>query len=127
MSHLMLPLCVAIGGATGSLSRYAMTLLISNMCGTTFPYGTWLVNSLGSLLIGFLGFFLTRFFPSPMAAALLITGFLGGFTTFSSFMNETLQFLLSGHYLSAFTYLACQFLTGLFCVFLGYLLASHSW
>ena len=126
MSHFTLPLCVAIGGAAGSLCRYSMTLLLSHMVGTAFPYGTWLVNGLGSLLIGFLGYFLTRLFPSPMAAALLITGFLGGFTTFSSFMNETMQFLLSGHYLSAFTYLACELFTGLVCVFLGYMLASHS-
>ena len=125
MSHYTLPLCIALGGAAGSLCRYGMTILMSQMMGTTFPYGTWCVNALGSLLIGFLGFFLTKISPSPMAAALLITGFLGGFTTFSSFMNETLQFLLTGHYFTAFTYLACQLFTGLLFVFLGYFLANQ--
>lgn len=80
---------VAVGGALGSVLRYILSQLAAQTLGTTFPYGTWVVNAVGSLCIGFLAVGLTRCAKNPVVAALLITGFLGGFTTFSSFMNET--------------------------------------
>ena len=125
MSNYTFPLLVALGGGFGCLCRYGMTIFISSAIGTGFPYGTWFVNGLGSLVIGFLSVFFAKLYPSPAAAALLITGFLGGFTTFSSFMNETLQFFLSGHYLTGLTYIGCQIFSGLLCVSLGYGLASR--
>ena len=125
MSNYTFPLLVALGGGFGCLCRYGMTIFISSAIGTGFPYGTWFVNGLGSLVIGFLSVFFAKLYPSPAAAALLITGFLGGFTTFSSFMNETLQFFLSGHYLTGLTYIGCQIISGLLCVALGYGLASR--
>ena len=125
MSNYTFPLLVALGGGFGCVCRYGMTIFISNTISTGFPYGTWVVNGLGSLVIGFLSVFFAKLYPSPAAAALLITGFLGGFTTFSSFMNETLQFFLSGHYLTGLTYIGCQIISGLLCVALGYGLASR--
>lgn len=123
MSHL--PLFIFIGGGLGALGRYSMTIFVAEWLGTTFPYGTWLVNGLGSFLIGLLGFFLTHISPSPTGAAFLITGLLGGFTTFSSFMNETLQLFLSGNFLSAICYIALQLFCGLLAVSVGYLFASR--
>ena len=84
------PLLVAAGGALGALCRYMTTLALAGWAGTAFPYGTLAVNGAGSFLIGLLGVLLSRVYPLPGAAAFLITGFLGGLTTFSSFMNETL-------------------------------------
>ena len=93
------PLLVAAGGALGALCRYMTTLVMAGWIGTSFPYGTLAVNGAGSFLIGILGVLFSRVYPLPGAAAFLITGFLGGLTTFSSFMNETLQLWASGRWL----------------------------
>ena len=92
MSSYLTPLLVALGGALGALTRYTVTLLAASFLGSSFPYGTLLVNGAGSFLIGLLAFFFTQHFPSPLASAFLVTGFLGGLTTFSSMMNEIMQF-----------------------------------
>ncbi|WP_329756300.1 fluoride efflux transporter CrcB [Allisonella histaminiformans] len=97
---------VAVGGALGSVLRYILSQLAAQTLGTTFPYGTWVVNAVGSLRIGFLAVGLTRCAKNPVVAALLITGFLGGFTTFSSFMNETMQYMMAGLWKQALGYLA---------------------
>ena len=89
------------------------------------PYGTLLVNGAGSFLIGLLAFFFTQHFPA-LASAFLVTGFLGGLTTFSSMMNEIMQFFLVGPLLEGCTYLLSQLLIGLLAVFAGYLLMSGS-
>ena len=83
MSSYLTPLLVALGGALGALTRYTVTLLAASFLGSSFPYGTLLVNGAGSFLIGLLAFFFTQHFPSPLASAFLVTGFLGGLTTFS--------------------------------------------
>ena len=83
MSSYLTPLLVALGGALGALTRYTVTLLSASFLGSSFPYGTLLVNGAGSFLIGLLAFFFTQHFPSPLASAFLVTGFLGGLTTFS--------------------------------------------
>lgn len=105
MSSYLTPLFVALGGALGALTRYTVTLLAASFLGSSFPYGTLLVNGAGSFLIGLLAFFFTQHFPSPLASAFLVTGFLGGLTTFSSMMNEIMQFFLAGHLLEGCTYL----------------------
>lgn len=94
MSSYLTPLLVALGGALGALTRYTVTLLAASFLGSSFPYGTLLVNGAGSFLIGLLAFFFTQHFPSPLASAFLVTGFLGGLTTFSSMMNEIMHFSL---------------------------------
>lgn len=125
MSSYLTPLLVALGGALGALTRYTVTLLAASFLGSNFPYGTLLVNGAGSFLIGLLAFFFTQRFPSPLASAFLVTGFLGGLTTFSSMMNEIMQFFLAGHLLEGCTYLLSQLLIGLLAVFAGYLLMSR--
>src|ERR1700733_7064391 len=79
-------LMVMLGGATGSLARYLLGAAIMNRVGSRFPLGTVVINITGSFLIGFLMTMLTeRLSPHPLLRPLLVVGFLGGYTTFSSF------------------------------------------
>lgn len=125
MSSYLTPLLVALGGALGALTRYTVTLLSASFLGSSFPYGTLIVNGAGSFLIGLLAFFFTQCFPSPLASAFLVTGFLGGLTTFSSMMNEIMQLFLAGQLLEGCAYLLSQLLIGLLAVFAGYFLMSR--
>lgn len=65
MSSYLTPLLVVLGGALGALTRYTVTLLAASFLGSSFPYGTLLVNGAGSFLIGLLAFFFTQHFPPP--------------------------------------------------------------
>lgn len=125
MSSYLTPLLVALGGALGALTRYTVTLAAASFLGSSFPYGTLIVNGAGSFLIGLFAFFFTQYFPSPLASAFLVTGFLGGLTTFSSMMNEIMQFFLAGQLLEGCAYLLSQLLIGLLAVFAGYFLMSR--
>lgn len=89
------------------------------------PWPTLTVNLLGCLCIGLLlGYLHTR--PNSHLAALLVSGFCGGFTTFSTFSNETLELLRNGHFVPAITYLALSIGLGLCCTAGGYALARHA-
>jgi CrcB protein len=96
-------LLIFLGAGTGGIFRYWISNIIHAFLGRQFPYGTMIVNISGCFLMGLL-FVLTieRFdgFGPPLRSLLLI-GFLGGYTTFSSFSIETLNLLESGAYLSA--------------------------
>ena len=96
MQNYLFPLWVALGGALGSLCRYGTTIYMARMAGTYFPFGTLAVNGAGSFLIGLLSVLLVKAYPNPAAAAFLITGFLGGLTTFSTFSAEVVERLLAG-------------------------------
>ena len=88
-------LFVAIGGALGSVLRYFLSLVIPKVAG--FPWPTFVANVLGCLCIGvFSGLFLKCGSLSPNLKLFLVTGFCGGFTTFSTFANENLALLQSG-------------------------------
>jgi CrcB protein len=88
-------LFVAIGGALGSVLRYFLSLVIPKAAG--FPWPTFVANILGCLCIGiFSGLFLKCGSLSPNLKLFLVTGFCGGFTTFSTFANENLALLQSG-------------------------------
>jgi CrcB protein len=92
---------IIIGGGLGSLLRYWMSMGAYVLFGRSFPYGTLSVNILGSFLMGFLSILLLERLngQSDYLRALLLIGFLGGFTTFSSFSMETLSLLESGEML----------------------------
>jgi CrcB protein len=92
-------LLVALGGALGSLARYFMASRIQTATGWNCPLGTVLVNILGCFLIGILYVLLVaRPDPRHELRALLITGVMGGFTTFSSFSLETVTMAMNGNY-----------------------------
>lgn len=93
---------IAVGGAIGALMRFWMSNGIYALLGRGFPYGTLSVNVLGSLMIGILYVvMIERSEFDPVWRALLITGFLGAFTTFSAFSIETMNLLESGEVLKA--------------------------
>ncbi|MEM8785904.1 MAG: fluoride efflux transporter CrcB [Pseudomonadota bacterium] len=90
-------LAVAAGGALGASMRYGAVLAVGHLLGTTYPYGTMLVNVLGSFVIGVV-FQLARggMDLSPTLLLFLMTGVLGGFTTFSAFSLDALKLLERG-------------------------------
>ncbi len=90
-------LAVAVGGAFGCALRYLTTLGAARLVGVGFPVGTLLVNVAGCLLAGlFFGLAEERVALSPVVRLLVMTGFLGGFTTFSAFSLETVNLLRDG-------------------------------
>ena len=94
-------LTVAGGGAIGAVLRYWTYLGVHALLGRGFPYGTLAVNIIGSLAIGVLYVLLVERTDSPELRALLMTGLVGGFTTFSAFSLETLILLEQGEPLKA--------------------------
>ncbi len=93
---------IAIGGAAGSVLRYGVSQGIHALVGRGFPWGTLVVNSLGSLLVGFLFVYLVeRSAVSEVLRAALFIGLLGGFTTFSTFSLETLVLIEEASYFKA--------------------------
>ncbi len=100
---------VALGGALGSLARFWLTGVVAALTGPSFPWGTLLINVLGSFVIGLVaGFTLTqvRIAVHPDIRIFLMTGICGGFTTFSAFSLQTLELMQSGEIVPALGYAA---------------------
>ena len=108
-------LLVAIGGAIGSVCRY----LLSGINVASWPWGTFAVNILGSLFIGLLVGLVSKGIVSPEIKLLLVTGFCGGFTTFSTFANESFSMMKAGDALQMALYLAASVVIGILAVWLG--------
>ena len=113
-------LLVAIGSGLGGVLRYLVPCWIGAAKG--FPWATLTVNVVGSLLIGLLSGLLARHGGSSTESirAFAVVGFCGGFTTFSTFSNETFSLIESSQWLSAVAYVSLSILAGLAAVFLGY-------
>lgn len=122
-------LIIGLGGGLGAVLRYLLSGLVQNWSkSVSFPHGTLAVNLLGCLLIGFLsGLVETRGLFSPEARLFIFVGLLGGFTTFSTFGNETLNLILSRESLLAFLNLALHIILGLALVWAGRVLVSLLW
>ena len=113
-------LLIAIGGGIGSMLRYLTSLAIEKYCATIFPLATFIVNVLGCLLIGIImGLLEKNQMTNASMKWLLVTGFCGGYTTFSTFGYENISLLQSQHAGMAFLYIAASILAGLLAVWLG--------
>lgn len=109
-------LYIALGGSLGSVLRY----LLSRLFSTGFPLGTMAVNIIGCFLIGFFyGLFAKYTSISPELKALLTVGFCGGFTTFSTFMNDCSRLASLGEYLQVSLYIAISLIVGFAAVYFG--------
>ncbi len=110
---------VTVGGAAGALARYWLSGWVNAAFGGFFPLGTLVVNVLGSLLIGF-GMQAMEAFPVSAAVRTMMTiGFLGAFTTFSTFSYETVALVRDGDWTRATLYAGLSFVLGLTAVFVG--------
>lgn len=113
-------LVIALGAAIGANARYMVTLWALRQWGPAFPYGTLIINVLGSFLIGFIMVLgTTRLTLSATWRLLLVTGLIGGFTTFSSFSYEAYQLYVAGNLWSACLYLAGSVVFSLLALLLG--------
>lgn len=113
-------LAIALGGALGSVARYAVVALLTPLLNYKFPLGTFAVNMLGSFAVGLAYVILVeKLALSPEWRLFFITGFLGGFTTFSAFSLEILQIWQEGHVLTAIGYASSSVVLGLLMVLLG--------
>jgi len=102
-------LLVAAGGAVGSVCRYLVGVGLLRLAGSAFPWGTFAVNLVGSFGIGVLAeLIVARFGASPEMRLLLITGFLGGFTTFSAFALDAVSLFERGEALSSLVYVGAS-------------------
>jgi fluoride exporter len=113
-------LSVAAGGGVGSVARYVFARTMQDHFGSTFPVGTFAVNLLGCLILGFLmRIVLDTGEFSPTTRALLTTGFCGGFTTFSTFAWEATALIEEGSLRRAAAYVSGNVVAGLAGIWLG--------
>lgn len=118
-------LAIGLGSFLGGISRYLVTLFLQNKFLSTFPYGTLGVNIIGCFLIGIVYGLSARGNINVEWRLFLATGFLGGFTTFSSFSNDTVSLLRDAQYLQAFSYVALSVVVGLMATFGGISLIKY--
>jgi CrcB protein len=110
-------LLVGLGGAVGSMLRFIVQRLVNT---ATLPYGTLLVNIAGCFLIGLLWGLTTRNSITQTTGLLLISGFCGGFTTFSAFSFEGVQMMQDSRWFMLAGYIGASVIGGLFATFGGY-------
>ena len=113
-------LLVVLGGGLGAGSRYLLGGWLHGQLGNGFPWGTFAVNALGSLMIGLVFGLAQRGSLPPAATLFLAVGVLGGFTTFSAFSYETMRLLADGSLGASFLNAAGQFAIGLVAVYAGF-------
>ncbi len=119
-------LLVALGGASGAVARYAVNVFVIHQFGTGFPLATLLVNIVGSFLMGVLtGLVALGWDISPRAQLLLMTGLLGGFTTFSAFSIDVLALHERGQILGILSYVMASVLFSITAALLGVVLARR--
>jgi CrcB protein len=118
-------LFIGIGGALGAVSRYALALWIGQRWGRSFPLGTFVINVSGSFLIGLLMTLLSeRFTENPQWRLLLVVGFLGAYTTFSTFEYETGALLKDGEWAFAMLNIVLSVVIGFIALKLGEFIAK---
>jgi CrcB protein len=111
---------IGIGGAIGSILRYLTSILVSKYWANQFPLATLITNVLGCFVIGlFIGLLEKNNLANSTLKWFLVTGFCGGYTTFSTFGFENYSLFQSNNSILAFGYIAMSVLLGIFAVWLG--------
>lgn len=120
-------MAVAAGGALGSLARHGVNMLVAHAFVRPVPYATAAVNLIGSAVIGLLAGLIAseRLEMSATLRTFVFVGLLGGFTTFSSFMLDTLTLTHRGDHTLAMSNLAGQMILGILAVYVCYVLAAR--
>ena len=113
-------LLIGLGGGIGSIFRYLTSVFVAKYYANNFPFATFLTNILGCFFIGIImGFLAKSQFGSQDLKWFLVTGFCGGYTTFSAFGYENINLMQNGNSVLAFGYIAMSIIIGLFAVWLG--------
>jgi len=116
---------LVIGGSVGTISRYLLGGFVYSVLGTSFPYGTLVINLLGCFIIGFLTTMAEeKFLLGSNVRVMLMIGFCGAFTTFSTLILETNNLLRDGEMMRAFTNLAVSIIAGLILFRIGIVVAE---
>jgi CrcB protein len=115
---------LSLGGVLGVNARFWLGILINRWTGPQFPWATFVINVTGSFFIGFLTMVLSHWLPHPNLRLMVITGFLGGYTTFSTFAFESLTLWERGERGLSFGYMAGSVAAGFLAVALGVGLAQ---
>jgi CrcB protein len=114
-------LLIGLAGLVGTLSRYGISVIVDHWWNGSFPLGTFLVNISGCMAIGFLIHAIeARYIVDPAVQSALLVGFLGGFTTFSSFAAQSFNFLRGGQLFLATANILLSNLVGLILIWAGY-------
>jgi fluoride exporter len=124
---MSLYLWIALGSALGGVARFALSGLVAHHVGETFPWGTLLINVAGSFAIGFFATLTSpdgRLLVGASARHFVMTGILGGFTTYSSFSLQTLNLARAGDWLRAGGNAGGTFLLCFVAVWLGHVCAA---
>ncbi|MEO5905997.1 MAG: fluoride efflux transporter CrcB [Saprospiraceae bacterium] len=117
---IRLLMLVGTGSFLGGILRYSMSQWIEQKFPTAFPYGTFMINIIGCLLIGVMFGFAEKNNVLPEWKLFLATGLLGGFTTFSAFSNESISLIREGQTGIAIAYIVASVLVGLLATALGF-------
>ncbi|MGH6665127.1 MAG: fluoride efflux transporter CrcB [Pseudolabrys sp.] len=118
---------IAVGSALGGIARYGCSGLAARLIGETFPWGTLIVNVLGSFIIGFFATLTGpdgRVYMGSVARQFVMVGFCGGYTTFSSFSVQTLNLMNDGEWFRASANIVGSVVCCLIAVWAGHLLAA---
>ncbi len=118
-AELVIVIALACGGVLGAVSRYAVSLALPTET-ARFPWGTFLINVSGSAALGFILVLVIEHFPrARLVRPVIGTGFLGAYTTFSTFTVEATDLIRAGHPETALAYLGASVFAGLLAVWMG--------
>jgi CrcB protein len=110
-------LYVFLGGGFGSLARYGMGLFVPQLVKTSFPLATFLSNTLACLVLGAMVYFSQKGIRTEWMNHLVIVGFCGGFSTFSTFSNDNLQLIQNGNWMMATFNVILSVITGIAAIY----------